>query len=102
VAPAASRLSFLSRPLRLIRQDDQHKGKEAGHQLKKKKKKESNLQYPLSLRGAITDLIALSRFDTPFSPPGHLYLLPSPSLLYFVNLSGYSRLWRTLRELITG
>ena len=35
-----------------------------------------------SLRCVITDLIALSPFDSPFSPPGHLYLLPSPSLFY--------------------
>ena len=33
-------------------------------------------------RGVITDLIALSPFDSPFSPLGHLHLLPSPSLLY--------------------
>jgi len=32
--------------------------------------------------GMITGLIALSPFDSPFSPPGHLYLLPPPSLLY--------------------
>ena len=30
----------------------------------------------------ITGLIALSPFDSPFSPPGHLYLHPPPSLLY--------------------
>ena len=40
------------------------------------------LQYPFSLRGVITSLMALSPFDSPFSPPGHLYLLPPPSLLY--------------------
>ena len=34
-----------------------------------------------SLRGVITGLIALSPFDSPFSPPGHLFLLPPPSLL---------------------
>ena len=69
-----------------------------------KKKKESNLQYPFSLRGVITGLITLSFFDSPFSPPGHLYLLPLPfsSLFKFVNLSGCSGLWKTLRELITG
>ena len=44
--------------------------------------KESNLQYPFLLRGVITALIAISPFDSPFSPPGHLYLLPPPSLLY--------------------
>uniref|UniRef100_A0A8B9Y9I9 60S ribosomal protein L21 n=1 Tax=Bos mutus grunniens TaxID=30521 RepID=A0A8B9Y9I9_BOSMU len=32
-ARSSCRLSSLSRPLRLIRQDDQHKGKEAGHPL---------------------------------------------------------------------
>ena len=30
----------------------------------------------------ITKLIALFPFDSPFSPPSHLYLLPPPSLLY--------------------
>ena len=43
---------------------------------------ESNLQYPFSLRGVITGLIGLSPFDSSFSSSGHLYLLPSPSLLY--------------------
>ena len=38
-------------------------------------------------------------FDSPFSPTGHLYLLPPPSLLNpILNLCGYSRLWITLRE----
>ena len=36
------------------------------------------------LRVVITSLIALSPFDSPFSPPGHLYLLPPPSLLYLI------------------
>ena len=43
---------------------------------------ESNLQYPFLLRSVITGLIALFPFDSPFSPPGHLYLLPPSSLLY--------------------
>ena len=38
--------------------------------------------WPFLLRGVITGLIALSPFDAPFSPPGHLYLLPPSSLLY--------------------
>ena len=33
-------------------------------------------------RDFITGLIPLSPFDSPFSPPGHLYLLPPSSLLY--------------------
>ena len=41
--------------------------------------------------------------DSPFSPPGHLYLLPNPSLLYpTLWISVCSRRWRTLKELITG
>ena len=41
--------------------------------------------------------------DSPFSPPGRLCLLPPPSLLYpTLWISVCSRLWRTLRELITG
>ena len=35
-----------------------------------------------AIRGVITGLIALSPFDSPFSPPGHLYLLPPHFLLY--------------------
>ena len=52
----------------------------------------------------ITALIAISPFDSPFSPPGHLYLLPHlfSSLPNSVNLFVCSELWRTLRELITG
>ena len=42
----------------------------------------SNLEYPFLLRSVITGLIALSALDSPFSPQGHLYLLPPPSLLY--------------------
>ena len=33
-------------------------------------------------RDLITGLIPLSPFDSPFSPPSHLYLLPPSSLLY--------------------
>ena len=41
--------------------------------------------------------------DSPFSPPGRLYLLPPPPLLYpTLNLFACSGLWRTPRELITG
>ena len=41
--------------------------------------------------------------DSPFSPPGHLCLLPTPSLLYpTLWTSVCSRRWRTVRELITG
>ena len=41
--------------------------------------------------------------DSPFSPPGCLYLLPPPSLLYpTLWISVCSGCWRTLRELITG
>ena len=41
--------------------------------------------------------------DSPFSPPGLLCLLPTPSLLYpTLWTSMCSRWWRTLRELITG
>ena len=41
--------------------------------------------------------------DSPFSPPGRLCCLPNPSLLYpTLWISVCSRLWRTLRELITG
>ena len=40
------------------------------------------LQYPFSVRDLITGLTAPSPFDSPFSPPDHLYLLPSSSLLY--------------------
>ena len=41
--------------------------------------------------------------DSPFSPPGHHCLLPTPSLLYTsLWISVCSRWWRTLRELITG
>ena len=47
-------------------------------------------------------MIALFRFDSPFSPPDHLYLFPPPSILNSLNLFGCSGLWRTLRELITG
>ena len=44
-----------------------------------------------------------SPFDYPFSPPGHLYLLPTPSLLYpTLWISVGSRPWRTLKKLITG
>ena len=40
-------------------------------------------------------------FDSPFSPPGHLYLLHPPDLLYAtLNVFVCSRLWRTLRDLI--
>ena len=38
-------------------------------------------QYPFSLKHLITGLIALSPFNSPFSLPGHLYLLPPSSLL---------------------
>ena len=41
--------------------------------------------------------------DSPFSPPGRLCCLPNPSLLYpTLWISVCSRLWRTLRELISG
>ena len=56
---------------------------------------ESNLQYPISLRGVITGLIALSPFDSPFSPPGHLCLLHPLSLLYLT-------LWTSLDVLGCG
>ena len=41
--------------------------------------------------------------DSPFSPPGHLYLLLPPSPLYpTLWIFMCSRRWRTFRELITG
>ena len=55
---------------------------------------ESNIQYPFSLRDVITGLIALSPFDSPFSPPGHLYLPPPSSLLYVTHLTTSSTLCR--------
>ena len=64
---------------------------------------ESNLQYQFLLRGVVSGLIALPFWLSlffprwPLSPPS-----PFSSLLNSVNLSGCSRLWRTLRELITG
>ena len=46
---------------------------------------------------------SLPTLDSPFSSPGHLCLLPIPSLLYpTLWISVCSRWWRTLRELITG
>ena len=47
----------------------------------------------------ITGLIALSPFESPFSPPNNLYHHPPPCLLYLtLNLSGCSGLWRTLQS----
>ena len=43
-----------------------------------------------TLRELITDWICLSPFDSPFSPPGHLYFFPPSSLLYVT-------LWTSLR-----
>ena len=42
---------------------------------------ESNLLYLFSHRDLITGLIALSLFDSPSSPPSHLYLSLVSSLL---------------------
>jgi len=43
---------------------------------------EPNLQYPFLLGSEITGWLLSPTLDSPFSPPGHLYLLPLPSLLY--------------------
>ena len=46
-------------------------------------------------------MVILPLFDSPFLPPGHLYLLPPSSLYNSVNLSRCSGLWRALRDVIT-
>ena len=65
---------------------------------------ESNLQYPFLLGSVITGLIALSPFWPSFSSTRSPLSPPSPfsSLPNSLNLFVCSRLWRTLRELITG